>query len=291
MSNDVQETEVITQPVETQEEDISVTSLLDLPMAKLQIVQTSDVLDESHLDRPMIEPHLAQNADGLWVLSVRRQGVHRQFDVPFIGSEILLADVDLGLVVVLVGYHGSATEKYGKLGYMTQKGQFYRYYRQQPTGDWTQVYWRAFNDDLRTLILSTVEESGLAWARVPGKLSSERKPPAKRVVMTSYKVVRFIEGRYYSLYDPEVEYALGERVKQPAKPNHGGGFYSLPTMEMGVEFLQSCARSLPFHRDVVTMQVSLVECEIGGRIISYGHKMSSTYLCPMRVIEIRDIEN
>lgn len=287
--NDMQETEGITQEAETPE--VSITALLDLPMAKLQIVTTSDVLDESYLNRPAIEPQLAQNADGLWVLSVRRQGVHRVFDIPFIGSEILLADAELGLIVVLVGYHGSSVEKYGKLGYMVQKGQFYRYYRQQPSGDWIQVYWRAFNDDLRTLILNTVEESGLQWARVPGKLSSERKPPAKRVMMTSYKVVRFIEGRYYSLYDPTVEYVLGERMQQPAKPNHGGGFYSLPTLEMGTEFLESCTRYVPFSCEVVTTQVALIECEVGGRIISYGHKMSSTYLCPMRIIEIRDIEN
>lgn len=256
--NDAQGTETITQTAEIHE--VSITALLDLPMAKLQIVTTNDVIDESYLDRPVIEPRLSQNADGLWVLSVRRQGVHRKFDVPFIGSEILLADAELGLVVVLVGYHGSSAEKYGKLGYMVQKGQFYRYYRQQPSGDWVQVYWRAFNDDLRMLILNTVEESGLAWARVPGKLSSERKPPAKKVVMTSYKVVRYIEGRYYSLYDPSVEYALGERMQQPARPNHGGGFYSFPTTEMGTEFLQSCARCMPFdkfiNRKVATTQVA-----------------------------------
>lgn len=286
--NETQETEVITQEVATQE--ISITALLDLPMAKLQIVTTNDVIDESYLDRPSIEPRLSQNADGLWVLSVRRQGIHRKFDVPFVGSEILLADAELGLIVVLVGYHGSHTEKYGKLGYMTQKGQFYRYYQQQSSGDWTQVYWRAFNDDLRMLILNTVEESGLAWARVPGKLSSERKPPAKKVEMISYKVVRYIEDRYYSLYDPSVEYVFGERMQQRAKPNHGGGFYSLPTLEMGTEFLESCTRYVPFSREVVTTQIALIECEIGGRIINYGHKMSATYLCPIRVIEIRDIE-
>jgi hypothetical protein len=287
--NDTQETEIITQEAESPE--VSVTSLLDLPMAKLQIVTTSDVLDESYLDRSMIEPRLSQNADGLWVLSVRRQGAHRQFNVPFIGSEIIVSDAELGLVVVLVGYHGSATEKYGRLGYMTQKGQFYRYYRQAETGDWKQVYWRALNDELRTLIIETVESSGLEWARVPGKLSSERKRPAKIVEMTSYKVVRFIDGRYYSLYDPGTEYILGERMKQRAKPNHGGGFYSFPTVEMGANFLESCARFIPFPSELTTMQVALVECEVGGRIISYGHKMSSTYLCPMRVLEIRDIEN
>jgi hypothetical protein len=286
MSNNVQETDNAALPSEEQVAPF----LLDLPMAKLQIVQSPDILEEYHLERPMLEPQLSLNADGLWVLSVRRQGEHRKFNVPFIGSEIMLADAELGLIVVLVGYHGSSSEKYGKLGYMTQKGQFYRYYRQETSGDWKQVYWRILNDELRSLILESVEESGLAWARVPGKLSSERKPPAKRVAMTSYKVVRFIDGRYFSLYDPDVEYVLGERLKQRAKPNHGGGFYSLPTIEIGTEFLASCTRFIPFSREIITTQVALIECEIGGRIINYGHKMSATYLCPIKVIEIRDVE-
>lgn len=267
----------------------SYASLLDMPLAKLQIVQAREVITESWLERAMLEPTLTQNADGLWVLSVRRQGEHRSFKVPFIGSEIVLADAELGLVVVLVGYHGSETEKYGRLGYMTQKGQFYRYYQQHTSGDWHQVVWRHLNDEVRHLILSTIQEQGPSWARVPGKLRSERKPPAQKVVMTSYKVVREIGGRYYSLYDPTVEYVLGERMKQPAKPKHGGGFYSFPTLEMGTTFLATCANCIPFHADVATAQVALLECEIGGRIIHYGHKMASTYLCPMRVLDIRSV--
>src|SRR6266568_3907264 len=263
------------------EEDrgVSITSLLDLPVAKLQIVQSSDVLKESWLQRPMLEPTLAQNADGLWVLSVRRQGEHSKFEVPYIGSEIILADAELGLVVVLIGYHGSETEKYGKLGYMTQKGQFYRYYRQQASGVWEQVKWAKLTDGLRLLIITTVEEQGPSWARKPGKLSDERKPPTKRTALTTYKVVRLIDGRYFSLYDPTIEYVLGERMKQIAKPKHGGGFYSYPTLEMGMEFLAGCEVELPFRRDVETPQIALLECSVGGRIINYGHKMSATYLC------------
>lgn len=272
-------------------EGISITSLFDLPVAKLQIAQTSDVVKESWLERSMLEPTLAQNADGLWVLSVRRQGEHSKFEVPYIGSEIITADPELGLVVVLVGYHGSVTEKYGRLGYMTQKGQFYRYYRQQSSGAWEQVKWAKLNDALRLLIITTVEETGPKWARKPGKLADERKPPTKRTALTTYKVVRLIDGRYFSLYNPSVEYVLGQRMKELAKPKHGGGFYSYPTLEMGMEFLADCEVALPFGRDVETPQIALIECEVGGRIIDYGHKKSSTYLCPMRVLEIRDISN
>ena len=123
-------------------------SLLDLPVAKLQIVQASEVVKDQRLDRSLLEPQLAQNADGLWMLTVRRQGEYRQFDVPYIGSEIILAEAELGLVVVLVSFHGASAEKYGKRGYFTQKGQYYRYFRQEPTGDWHCVAWRLLTDDL-----------------------------------------------------------------------------------------------------------------------------------------------
>lgn len=272
-----------------EEQNVSITSLLDLPVAKLQIVQSSDVLKESWLERPMLEPTLAQNTDGLWILSVRRQGEHSKFEVPYIGSEIILADPELGLVVVLVGYHGSVTEKYGRLGYMTQKGQFYRYYRQESDGSWKQVKWAKLNDALRLFIILTVEESGPKWARKPGKLADERGTPTKPVTMTTYKVVRLINERYYSLYDPTVEYVLGERMKEPAKPKHGGGFYSYPTLEMGTTYLEDCIESIPFHGEIETPQLALLSVEIGGKLINYGHKMCSTYLRPLEVLEIRDL--
>ena len=105
--------------------------------------------------------------------------------------------------------------------------------------------------------------------------------------MTSYKVVRLIGERYYSLYDPTQEYVIGQRVKQPAKPHHGGGFYSYPTLEMGTEYLTGCTESIPFHSDIPTLALALLEVEIGGKIINYGHKFASTYLCPVRVLEVR----
>lgn len=265
-------------------------SLLDLPIARLQIVQASDVVKADWLDRSMLEPALSRNTDGLWLLYIHRQGEHSKFEVPFIGSEIVLADAELGLIVVLVGYHGSSTEKYGKLGYLTQKGQFYRYYQQQTGGDWKRVEWRFLCDEVRQLILDTVDEQGPDWARKPGKLQAERKPPTKRVAVTSYKVVRLIDGRYFSLYDPTQEYILSQWVKEPAKPKHGGGFYSYPTLDMGTKFLADCVADIPFHREVSTLHLALLECEIGGRIIDYGHKLCSTYLCPVRVLEVREIQ-
>ena len=132
-------------------------SRLDVPVATLQIVQASDVVKDRWLDRALLEPTLKQNADGLWVLTVRRQGTHGQFEGPYIGSKVLLADAELGLVVVLVSYHGAEPAKYGRLGYLVPKGQFYRYFQQAPNGTWVPVLWRQLGDPLRSLVISTVQ--------------------------------------------------------------------------------------------------------------------------------------
>jgi hypothetical protein len=278
----MQETETVDQ---TTREEIS---LLDLPVARLQIVQAREVVKADWLDRGMVEPVLSQNADGLWVLSLRRQGEHSKFEVPYINSEILLADAELGFVMVLVGYHGSQTEKYGRLGYMTQKGQFYRYYQQQASGEWNRVEWRTFSDEVRAMLIALVEERGPAWARKPGKLRTERATSTK-VTMTSYKVVRLIDGRYYSLYKPEIEYVLGQQMKEAAKPKHGGGFYSYPTLQEGTDFLERCVKCIPFGE--ASPEIALLECEAGGRVVAYSNgKMASTYLRPVRVLEIRRID-
>ena len=286
----MQETILAVQANTDLERGSAAASLLDLPVAKLQIMQAGEVIQDQRLDRFLLEPQLAHNADGLWVLTVRRQGTYREFAVPYIGSDVLLADAELGLVVVLVSFHGASAEKYGKRGYFTQKGQFFRYYRQESTGDWQSVPWRLLNDDLRQVVLTAVQEHGPAWAKAPGKLQAERHPPTKPAALTSFKVMRLIEGRYFSLYDPTQEYVLGQRLKQPAKPGHRGGFYSYPTVEAGTEYLDDCATSIPFHRDVATPQLALLEVEIGGKIINYGHKLVSTYLLPVRVLEVRDVE-
>jgi hypothetical protein len=262
--------------------------LLDIPIARLQVIRSGEQITEEWPGRPAVEPDLYQNQDGLWLLSLKRQGEHGKFAIPYIGSEVVYADAELGLVVVLVGYHGIETHG-PKKNRHTNKGQFYRYYQQTVSGDWARVLWRHLSDAWRQLILEAIAEHAPSWARSPGKLSSERKPPAPVVAMTSYKVVRFIEGRYYSLYDPKQEYILGERVKQRAKPGHNGGFFSYPTLESGLHYLECCVRCIPFHSEIATPQLAFLECEIGGHMIDYKYKVASTYLRPVRVLEIRDI--
>jgi hypothetical protein len=259
-------------------------SLLDLPVAKLQLMQAGDVLADIW-KREQAEPKLSQNADGLWLLTIRRQGEHGKFETPYIGTEILLADTEMGLVVVLCAYHSTDTYKISRRERVAWKGQFYRYYRQEPSGDWQQLIWQQLNDETRRMVLNLPRPE---WARAPGKLSSQRKPPAKMIERISYKVVRVIDGRYYSLWRPDVEYVIGQRMKQAAKPGHASGYFSWPTQEAGQEYLAGCSHLLS-RGNVVTPALALIECEIGGRTIDYGNKLCSTYLMPVRVMEVRSL--
>ncbi len=102
-------------------------------------------------------------------------------------------------------------------------------------------------------------------------------------------MVRLIEGRYASLYDPTRTYVLGQRVKEPARPKHGGGFYSYPSREQATVYLTECLQALPFHPEVATPALALLECEVSGHLISYGDKIASTVLRPLRVLEIREV--
>jgi len=266
-------------------EAVEAVPVLDMPLARLQIVQADQEICDGWPRRSDVEPVLAQNADGLWLLTIRRQGKHGTFALPYIGTEILLADAEAGFLVVLTGYHG--TEAVGRRGDKhLVKGQFYRFYRQEASGEWRRFVWRELGDEVRQMVLDLPRPE---WARAPGKLSTERKPPAKAVERISYKVVRVIGGRYYSLYQPDVEYVIGQRMKQAAKPCHSGGYFSWPTQADGEDFLEGCVRSMPFPHIIKTPAVALVECEIGGRIIDYGHKLCSTYLCLVRVLEVRDL--
>jgi hypothetical protein len=60
---------------------------------------------------------------------------------------------------------------------------------------------------------------------------------------------------------------------------------------MGENYLASCLVSMPFHEEVVTPQLALLEVEAWGKSIDYGHKWCSTYLLPLRVLEVRDLAN
>jgi hypothetical protein len=257
-------------------------SIIDLPTTTFQVVQSSDIVTDEWLTRADVEPHLEQNQEGVFILSIINQGEFGMFEVPYIFHQLVHADESL--VVVLVAYHG--TEPYGrKSNKRVTKGQFWRYYQCDDNGVWCQVIWKQLNESERQIVLAAKEEKSPAWAKVPGKLQAEYGKPGKAQTRTmSYKIVRVIDGRYYSIYKPDEEYELGKMKVQQAKPKHRGGYFSYPDAELIMRvFEEKHLFSYRYYTEPMT--VALLECEIGGRMIEYNNgKWASTYLRPLRVL-------
>lgn len=100
----------------------------------------------------------------------------------------------------------------------------------------------------------------------------------------TYKAVAYRDDRYWSLYDPKVEYRIGKRLVQAVKADHQGGFYSFASVNTLLYILDD-GRLIDRSRLRAVRQIAILECEISGRQIVYdGLKIASTYLKPRRVL-------
>lgn len=260
---------------------IEAASIESLRVVDFQIVESHEVITEEWPHRGDVEPALDQNAEGVFVLTVHNQGEHGKFEVPYIGSFVVHADDELA--VILTGYHG--TEPSGpKKHRHTARGQFYRFYQRIDEGTWQRVEWRRLDEKTREIALGAWKSNAPEWARCPGKLTAEYAKPTRRVKTTTYKIVRVIDERYYSVFDSRVEWIIGECRTEPARPKHRGGFFSYPDQARLLELFEK-QRLFPLrcYREPITL--ALLECEISGKIIGYDNgKVASTHLRPLTVL-------
>ena len=47
-----------------------------------------------------------------------------------------------------------------------------------------------------------------------------------------YKQVAVVDNRFYSVYDVNVEYVLGQEIREKPNENHKGGFYVYSSIEL-----------------------------------------------------------
>jgi hypothetical protein len=161
-------------------------------------------------------------------------------------------------------------------------GQFWRYYRNDEP--WAQVSWAQLSDPDRERILNAYEDRAPSFAKVPGKLRATYAKPTL-TMRTTYKIVEVVGGKYYSVYDASTEYVLGKRLSEKAVSEHGGGYYSYPSIE-GVEARFADQSLFPRRCYEESMQLALLECEISGTILSYeNRKYASTYIRPLRELK------
>lgn len=188
---------------------------------------------------------------------------------PGVGSTVVLATEDL--VAIHVGFF----HKYGG-------GQFWRYYRLEGAV-YTHRQWKDLSDEERLLVLDGYGDAAPSWAKVHGKLRADYRKPVLST-LSGYKLVECVDGSYYSVYDRKTEYVPGKRLVEKALDEHNGGYYSYLDPD-GVEqrFLDGILFPLECYER--SMELALIECEISGRMIFYGHKIASTYLRPLRELK------
>jgi hypothetical protein len=228
--------------------------------------------DETYFGIRHVAPQL-QIIDGETVLTIcNGAGTNRSsWGTPETTSTVVYEAEDL--IAIHVGFH-----------HKHRGSQFWRYY-QSINGVWKKVDWVHLSDEDRQCILTAYKKKAPHWAKIPGKLRNEYKKP-ELPTSTTYKIVQVIDGRYYSVYKPDVEYVLNKRLAEKAVENHGGGYYSYPSLETLIKLFQD--KTL-FHSRYYKheMELAIIECEISGTIITtYDNgKCSSTYLKPVREIK------
>ena len=93
-----------------------------------------------------------------------------------------------------------------------------------------------------------------------------------------YKQVAVIQGKYFSVHDPNVEYEIGKEMQEKPKPRHKGGFFVYPTKELAAsaEIANRIGSNWIFPRSVLK-----VMCW-GDHIAYPRFKLCFEYLKPIK---------
>ncbi|CAI2378288.1 unnamed protein product [Moneuplotes crassus] len=92
-----------------------------------------------------------------------------------------------------------------------------------------------------------------------------------------YKLVAKLQGKYYSIYDPTVEYELNTELYEKAQPGHGGGYYVYATPK------EAIFADIPFKEGGLYMAPrTVLKVKAWGDFVIYDNgKMSFSYIVPV----------
>ena len=94
----------------------------------------------------------------------------------------------------------------------------------------------------------------------------------------AYKAFALVDGEIRSIYDGH-KYEVGGTYRQPAKPNHKGGYYWYKTAAAA-----KCAAVPPSSKHVDAPRV-IGEIRVSGRRVSYGDKKASTQMTLIQLVD------
>lgn len=200
------------------------------------------------------------------------EGKRRSWGRPQCTSTVVLKDESL--VAIHVGF-----------SHKHRGGQGWHYFARNGQG-WHKVTWGKLDDEARQQVFDNLDKAPI-WAKRPGKLKSERQPITYE---KAYKMVEVRDGRFLSLYDNQVEYALGRRMAQRAEEDHEGGYYAYRVLK-SLRRAYDEGELVPSSCWTGVSQVAILEVEIGGNTVIYDNgKYAATYLRPLSVVEVFDVQ-
>lgn len=99
--------------------------------------------------------------------------------------------------------------------------------------------------------------------------------PAREGGERYYKAVkRTADGRLVSIHDGKTEYRIGEELRQPARQNHGGGFYAYRTLD--------AART--FGVESVGEDAVVIRVAGAGTYCTYDNKIAFSRITPVEIV-------
>ena len=89
-------------------------------------------------------------------------------------------------------------------------------------------------------------------------------------------MVAKIDGEYYSIYDANVKYTIGQLMHQPVKADKKGGYFAYKLLE------QALFADIIFHNGGnFTAPRTILKCICFGENIRYGGKLCFSFLVPV----------
>lgn len=108
----------------------------------------------------------------------------------------------------------------------------------------------------------------------------EMRGPRATTPETRYKIVARVADKLVSLHDGATEYVIGREMYQPARSDHGGGYYSSASPDEA----RSHGDQVQAHESVAAAERVLIECQVRGGRRRYEDKLATSRLLPVAIV-------
>lgn len=160
------------------------------------------------------------------------------------------------------------------------------YFLLRRKGRGVEIEWLGGSEKARVVKLSRVATTlGEVINTLTGAAKRPLKAKVARAVRMAYKIVEARDGTYYSVYEPELEWALGKIRIEASTPDHTGGYYvfadsatALRVLERNKVFDDAWQRG---------KRLALLKCEVAGKV----HEHDNGKLCVSRVKPVQVVQH